>query len=51
MHVTSYELKHFKKMVWVFKTKSLLFCLKIRPTNRFWKVKSCDFYFHENDVT
>ena len=30
-HVTSYKLTHFKKMVWVWKTKSLLFCLRYDP--------------------
>ena len=30
-HVTSYELTHFKKMVRVWKTKSLLFCLRCDP--------------------
>ena len=30
-HVTSYELTHFKKLVGVGKTKSLLFCLRYDP--------------------
>ena len=30
-HVTNYELTYFKKMVWVWKTKSLLFCLRYDP--------------------
>ena len=49
-HVTSYELNNFKKMVRVWKTKSLLF-FKIWPTNRFSKAKSYNFHFHKSDVT
>ena len=29
--VSSYKLSHFKKIVWVWKTKSLLFCLRYEP--------------------
>ena len=50
-HVTSYEHPHFKKMVWVWKTKSLFFCLKVWPTNCFLTEKSYNFHFHKNDVT
>ena len=37
-HVTSLELTHFKKMVRVWKTKSLLFCLRCDPLI-VWKTK------------
>ena len=49
--MTSYELTHFKKMVRVWKTKSLLFCLRYDPLIVFLKAKSYNFHFHENDVT
>ena len=45
-HVTSYELTHFKKMVRVWKTKSLLFCLRW-PTNRLSKAKSYNYHFYK----
>ena len=48
--MTSYELTHFKKMVQVWKTKSLLFLCKIWHTNRFSTTKSYNYYFHKNDV-
>ena len=48
--MTSYELIHFKKMVRVWKTKSLLFCFKISPTNRSLKAKSYNFHFQNNDM-
>ena len=41
-HVTSYELTCFKKMVRVWKTKSLLL-----PTNRFSKAKWYNFHFRK----
>ena len=47
--MTREELIHFKKMVRVYKTKSLLFCLWL--TNSFSKAKSYSFNFHENYVT
>ena len=46
-HETSYELTHFKKLVRVSITKSLLFCLRHDPLI----VTSHNFYFHENNVT
>ena len=49
--MTSYELTHFKKMVRVWKTKSLFFLFKIWPSNRFSRVKSYNFHFHKNYVT
>ena len=45
--MTSYELTHFKKIVRVWKTKSLLFLFKIWATNRFSKAKSYNFRFHK----
>ena len=50
-HVTNYELTHFKKMVQVWKTKSLLFCSRHDPLIVFWRKKSYNFHFHKNDVT
>ena len=49
--MTSYEHPHFKKMVRVWKTKSLFFLFKIWPTNRFLMAKSYNFNFRKNDVT
>ena len=39
------ELTHFKKMVRVWKTKSLLFWFKIWPTNFFWRRNHITFIF------
>ena len=50
-HVTSYELTHLKKMVRMWKTKSVLFLFKMWPTYRFSKSKSYNFHFHKNYVT
>ena len=50
-HMTSYKLTHLKKMVRIWKTKSLLFCLRYDPLIVFLKAKSYNFHFHENDVT
>ena len=44
-HVTSYELTHFKKMVRVWKTKSLLFCLRYDPLMVFWRQNHIAFIF------
>ena len=44
-HVTSYELTHFKKMVQVWKTKSLLFCLRYDPLIVFRKQNHVTFIF------
>ena len=44
-HVTSYELTHFKKMVRVWKTKSLLFCLRYDPLIVFWRQNHITFIF------
>ena len=44
-HVTSHELIHFKKMVRVWKTKSLLFCLKYDPLMVFWRQNQINFIF------
>ena len=49
--MTNYELTHFKKMVQVWKTKSLLFCSRRDPLIVFWRKKSYNFHFHKNDVT
>ena len=38
-------------MVRVWKTKSLLFCLRYDPLIVFRKAKSYNFHFHKNDVT
>ena len=43
--MTSYELIHFKKMVRVWKTKSLLFCLKYDPLMVFWRQNQITFIF------
>ena len=43
----SYELTHFKKMVRVWKTKSLLFCLSLIV---FWR-QNHNFHFHKYDIT
>ena len=50
-HVTIYELRYFKKMVRVWKAKSLLFCLRYDPLIVHSKAKSYNFQFHKNDVT
>ena len=44
-HVTSYELTHFKKMVRVWKTKSLLFCLGYDPLIVFRSQNHITFIF------
>ena len=44
-HVTSYELTHFKKVVRVWKTKSLLFCLRYDPLIVFWRQNHITFIF------
>ena len=44
-HVTSYELTHFKKMVRVWKTKSLLFCLRYDPLIVFRRQNHMTFIF------
>ena len=44
-HVTSYELTHFKKMVQVWKTKSILFCLRYDPLSIFWRQSHITFIF------
>ena len=49
-HMPSYETTHFKKMVRVWKTKSLLFCLRYDPLMVFWR-QNHNFHFHKNDVT
>ena len=49
--MTSYELTHLKKMVRMWKTKSVLFLFKMWPTYRFSKSKSYNFHFHKNYVT
>ena len=49
--MTSFELTHFKEMVRVWKTKSLLVCLRCDPLIVFWKANSYNFHFHKNDVT
>ena len=50
-HVTSYKLTHFKKMVWVWKTKSLLFCLRYDPLIVFRMQNHITFIFIKSDVT
>ena len=45
VHVTSYELTHFKKVVRVWKTKSLLFCLRYDPLIVFWRQNHITFIF------
>ena len=42
-HVTSYELTHFKEMVRVWKTKSLLFYLRYGPLVVFWRQNHITF--------
>ena len=49
--MTSYELTHFKKMVRVWKTKSLLFCLRYDPLIVFRRQNHIIFIFIKNDVT
>ena len=44
-HMTSYELTHFKKMVRVWKTKSLLFCLGYDPLIVFGRQNHITFIF------
>ena len=44
-HVTSYELIHFKKMVRVWKTKWLLFCLRYDPLIVFRRQNDINFIF------
>ena len=44
-HVTSYELTLFKKMVRVWKTKSLLFCLTYETLMVFWRQNHITFIF------
>ena len=44
-HVTSYELTNFKKMVRVWKTKSLLFCLRYDPLIVFRRQSHITFTF------
>ena len=43
--MTSYELTHFKEMVWVWKTKSLLFCLRYDPLIVFRRQNHITFIF------
>ena len=43
--MTSYELTHFKKMVRVWKTKSLLFCLRYDPLIVFRRQNHITFIF------
>ena len=43
--MTSYELIHFKKMARVWKTKSLLFCLRYDPLIVFWRQNHINFIF------
>ena len=43
--MTSYELTHFKKMVRVWKTKSLLFCLRYDPLIVFRRQNHITFVF------
>ena len=43
--MTNYELTHFKKMVQVWKTKSLLFCLRYDPLIVFLRQKHITFIF------
>ena len=43
--MTSYKLTHFKKMVRVWKTKSLLFCLRYDPLMVFWRKNHITFIF------
>ena len=49
--MTIYELRYFKKMVRIWKAKSLLFCLRYDPLIVHSKAKSYNFQFHKNDVT
>ena len=44
-HVTSYELTHYKKIVQVWKTKSLLFCLGDDPLIVLWRQNRITFIF------
>ena len=44
-HVTSYELTHFKKMLRVWKTKSLSFCLRCDPLIVFGRQNHITFIF------
>ena len=44
-HMTSYKLTHLKKMVRVWKTKSLLFCLRYDPLMVFWGQNHITFIF------
>ena len=44
-HVTSYELTHYKKMVWVWKTKSVLFCLGYDRLIVSWRQNQITFIF------
>ena len=48
--MTSYKLTQFKKMVQVWKTKSLLFD-KDMTHSSFFEEKLYNFHFHKNDVT
>ena len=43
--MTSYELAHFKKMVWVWQTKSLSFCLRYDPLIVFRRQNHITFIF------
>ena len=43
--MTSYEFTHFKKIVWVWKTKSRLFCLRYDPSIEFWRKNHITFIF------
>ena len=45
LHVTSYELTHFKKMMRVWKTKSLLICLRYDPLIVFRRQNHVTFIF------
>ena len=48
-HVTIYEPTHFKKMVQVWKAKSLILCLRYDPQIHFRR-RNHNFHFHTNDV-
>ena len=43
--MTSHELSHFNEMVRVWKTKSLLFCLRYDPLIVFWRKNHISFIF------
>ena len=49
--MTSYELTHFREMVWVWKTKSLLFCLRYDTLIVSRKQNHITFIFIKKNVT